>query len=229
MNLLVLKITRYKAERLAALESNLNASRVDDTRETREHKTLNMLSLHGFQPSFSSLMGTEWPVRSLWPEITALHRHAEVLQEARSSLEKLQHEIFEEMQQEEIYPVSCAVEKDGSRFALTLDTRDFSPEELSVRQVGRKLQVCGKTQKKQEDPGKGSYSCRIQEFRRVFDLPEGVNPEGLSCSMADDGKLYIQAPVNQRSEDAERKISTDCEAVKTVETQHEATTDQKTE
>ncbi|XP_048062080.1 heat shock protein 30-like [Megalobrama amblycephala] len=166
-----------------------------------------MLIPHGFQPSFSSLMGTEWPVqRSLCPEITALHRHAEVLQEERSSLEKLQQQIFEE-----IYPVSCAVERDGSRFALTLDTRDFSPEELSVRQVGRKLQVCGKTQKKQEDPGKGSYSCRIQEFRRVFDLPEGVNPEGLSCSMADGGKLYIQAPVNQRSEDAERKISTDCE------------------
>ncbi|ROJ36058.1 Heat shock protein 30 [Anabarilius grahami] len=158
-----------------------------------------MLIPHGFQPSFSSLMGTEWP------EITALHRHAEVLQEERSSLEK--HQIFEE-----IYPVSCAAERDGSRFALTLDTRDFPPEELSVREVGRKLQVCGKTQKKQEDPGKGSCSCRIQEFRREFELPEGVNPEGLSCSMADDGKLYIQAAVNQRSEDAERKISTDCEA-----------------
>ncbi|KAK9963990.1 hypothetical protein ABG768_005201 [Culter alburnus] len=128
-----------------------------------------MLIPHGFQPSFRSLMGTEWPVqRSLCPEITALHRHAEVLQEERSSLEKLQQQIFEE-----IYPVSCAVERDGSRFALT--------------------------------PG-------IQEFRREFELPEGVNPEGLSCSMADDGKLYIQAPVNQRSEDAERKISTDCEA-----------------
>ncbi|RXN10640.1 E3 SUMO- ligase 2-like isoform X1 [Labeo rohita] len=150
-----------------------------------------MLSLIGFQPSLSSFMGTDWPVRSLWPEITPLYRHAEVLQELKSSLEKLQHKILEEIQQE-IYPVACTMEKEGSGFALTLDTKDFSPEELSVRQVGRKLHVSGKSKKKQED-GKGSYSYRIQEFRWVFDLPQGVNPDAVTCSMAD-GKLYIQAP-----------------------------------
>uniref|UniRef100_A0A672NJM8 SHSP domain-containing protein n=1 Tax=Sinocyclocheilus grahami TaxID=75366 RepID=A0A672NJM8_SINGR len=82
--------------------------------------------------------------------------------------------------------VACTMEKKGSGFALTLDTKDFCPEELSVRQ-----------------DGKGSYSYRSQEFRRVFDLPQGVNPEVLTCSTAD-GKLYIQEPVNQPSEAAER-------------------------
>ncbi|XP_016402152.1 heat shock protein 30-like, partial [Sinocyclocheilus rhinocerous] len=73
-----------------------------------------MLSLHGFQPSLSSFMGMDWPVRSLWPEITSLYRHGEELQELKSSLEqleKLQHQIFEEIQQmppsQEIYPVAC--------------------------------------------------------------------------------------------------------------------------
>ncbi|KAK2873036.1 hypothetical protein Q8A67_022933 [Cirrhinus molitorella] len=197
-----------------------------------------MLSLNGFQPSLSSFMGADWPVRSLWPEITPLYRHTQVLQELKSSLEqleKLQHKIFEEIQQmppsQEIYPVACSMEKEGSDFALTLDTKDFSPEELSVRQVGRKLHVSGKSEKKQED-GKGSYSYRIQEFRRVFDLPQGVNPEAVTCSMAD-GKLYIQAPVNQPSEAAERMLPIDCQTVKTTQpettkTQHNASTEQKT-
>ncbi|RXN39275.1 heat shock 30-like protein [Labeo rohita] len=177
-----------------------------------------MLCLHGFQPSLSSFMGTDWPVRSLWQEITPLYRHAEVLQELKSSLEqleKLQHKISEEIQQmppsQEIYPVACAMEKEGSGFALTLDTKDFSPEELSVRQVGGKLHVSGKSEKKQED-GKGSYSYRIQEFRRVFDLPQGVNPDAVTCSMAD-GKLYIQAPVNQPSEAAERMLPINCQTL----------------
>ncbi|KAL0177197.1 hypothetical protein M9458_026091, partial [Cirrhinus mrigala] len=132
------------------------------------------------------------------------------------SLEKLQHKILEEIQQE-IYPVACTMEKEGSGFAVTLDTKDFSPEEL-------KLHVSGKSEKKQED-GKGSYSYRIQEFRRVFDLPQGVNPETVTCSMAD-GKLYIQAPVNQPNEAAERMLPIDCQT--TDETQHHVSAAQKT-
>ncbi|KAL1263540.1 hypothetical protein QQF64_006279 [Cirrhinus molitorella] len=192
-----------------------------------------MLSLNEFQPSLSSFMGTDWPVHSLCPEITPLYRHSEILQELKSSLEqleKLQHKIFEDIQQE-IYPVASTMEKEGSGFALTLDTEDFSPEELSVRQVGRKLHVSGKSEKKQED-GKGPYSYKIQEFRRVFDLPQGVNPEAVTCSMAD-GKLYIQAPVNQPSEAAERMLPYDCQTVKTTQpettkTQHHASAEQKT-
>ncbi|XP_055065007.2 heat shock protein 30 [Misgurnus anguillicaudatus] len=181
-----------------------------------------MLSLHEFQPSLlTPFMRIHWPVCSLWPEIKPLYRHTDLLQE----IKKLQHKISEEIQQmsnsEEIQPLTSTVqEKEGSGFALTLDTKDFSPEELSVKQVGRKLQVSGKTEKKQED-GKDSYSYRIQEFRRVFDLPEGVNPETVTCSMTD-GKLYIQASVNQISETPERKLHIHCpQTVKTTQTETE--------
>uniref|UniRef100_A0A671T8L8 SHSP domain-containing protein n=1 Tax=Sinocyclocheilus anshuiensis TaxID=1608454 RepID=A0A671T8L8_9TELE len=119
-----------------------------------------MLSLHGFQPSLSSLMGTEWPVRSLWPEITSLYRQADVLLELKSSLEQL--EKLQHMQ--EIYPI-----------------------------VRRKLHVSGKTEKKQED-GKGSYSYRTQEFRRVFALPQGVFIKYVSCAMFDVIFLLISLP-----------------------------------
>uniref|UniRef100_A0A8K9WYF0 SHSP domain-containing protein n=1 Tax=Oncorhynchus mykiss TaxID=8022 RepID=A0A8K9WYF0_ONCMY len=111
-----------------------------------------------------------------------------------------------------IQPVSYKHDKDGEGFALTLDTKDFSPEELSVKQVGRKLKVSGKTEKKLDD-GEGSYSYRCQEFRQEFDLPEEVNPETVTCSLAHDGKLHIQAPKNPLScedEVAERVVPINC-------------------
>nr|XP_055064846.1 heat shock protein 30-like [Misgurnus anguillicaudatus]XP_055064847.1 heat shock protein 30-like [Misgurnus anguillicaudatus] len=234
MNLLVLINRQYKAERLTALESNLNTQPERDTERLRSktttEKTLKMLSLHGFQPSLlTPFMRIHWPVCSLWPEIEPLYRHTDLLQE----MEKLQHKISEEIQQmsnsEEIQPLTCTVqEKEGSGFALTLDTKDFSPEELSVKQVGRKLQVSGKTEKKHED-GKDSYLYRIQEFRRVFDLPEGVNPETVTCSMTD-GKLYIQASVNQISETPERMLHIHCpQTVKTTQTETEKIQNNTTE
>ncbi|XP_055065018.2 heat shock protein 30-like [Misgurnus anguillicaudatus] len=234
MNLLVLINRQYKAERLTALESNLNTQPERDTERLRSktttEKTLKMLSLHGFQPSLlTPFMRIHWPVCSLWTEIKPLYRHTDLLQE----MEKLQHKISEEIQQmsnsEEIQPLTCTVhEKEGSGFALILDTKDFSPEELSVKQVGRKLQVSGKTEKKQED-GKDSYSYRIQELRRVFDLPEGVNPETVTCSMTD-GKLYIQASVNQISETPERMLHIHCpQTVKTTQTETEKIQNNTTE
>lgn len=121
------------------------------------------------------------------------------LQELRSSLElmdKFQHKILEETEpfptSVALQPVSYQLKKEGEHVGLTLDTQGFSPEELSVRQVGRKLRVSGKTEKKEED-GKGSYSYRLQEFRQEFDLPEGLNPEAVTCCMDSDGKLHIQA------------------------------------
>ncbi|CAK6962055.1 heat shock protein 30-like [Scomber scombrus] len=90
-------------------------------------------------------------------------------------------------------------------FGLTLDTQGFSPEELSVRQVGRKLRVSGKTEKKQED-GKGCYSYRCQEFRQEFDLPEELNPEAITCYLAPDGKLHIQEAKALCVDEAEREL-----------------------
>ncbi|XP_030598952.1 heat shock protein 30-like [Archocentrus centrarchus] len=87
-----------------------------------------------------------------------------------------------------------------------LDSRGFSPKELCVRQVGRKLRVSGKTEEKQED-GKGSYSYRLQEFRQEFDLPEGLNPEAVTCHLSPDGKLHIQAAKAPCAEEAERELT----------------------
>ncbi|KAF3702219.1 Heat shock protein 30 [Channa argus] len=176
-----------------------------------------MLCSHGFQTALSPFMDFYCPPRSLWPEVRPLLYQQDLLQrnlqELRSSLElmnKLQHKILEETEPFQtrgaLEPVPFQLQKEGEHFGLTLDTRGFSPEELSVRQVGRKLRVSGKTEKKQED-GKGSYSYSLQEFRQEFDLPEGLNPEAVTCCMDPDGKLHIQATEAPRVEEAERELT----------------------
>ncbi|XP_062381282.1 heat shock protein 30-like [Sardina pilchardus] len=185
-----------------------------------------MLSLHGFQPSLSPFVDFYWPVRSIWPHVRPLDIHRDLMlrntEDIPSSLEllkKLQHHIFQEIDQipasEELHPLPLNLEKKGDGFALTLDTKYFSPEELSVKQVGNKLQVSGKSEKRHED-GKGSYSYRVQAFRREFDLPEGVTPEAVTCRLAE-GKLHIEAPGKQRPSISERVVPIDCKTAESTE------------
>uniref|UniRef100_A0A3P9INK1 SHSP domain-containing protein n=1 Tax=Oryzias latipes TaxID=8090 RepID=A0A3P9INK1_ORYLA len=157
-----------------------------------------MLCSQGLHSDLSPSMFFFSPVRSLWPEVRPVFSRRDLLQrnlqELRSSLElmdKFQDKILEEMEPFQssvtLQPVSFQLDKDGQHFA--------------VCQTGRhKLRVSGKTEKKQED-GKGSYSYRLQEFRQELDLPEGLNPEAVTCCLSPDGKLHIQAA----KEEAERE------------------------
>ncbi|ROL44308.1 Heat shock protein 30, partial [Anabarilius grahami] len=129
-----------------------------------------------------------------------------------------QHQIFMETQQKEIYPVTCAMEKEGSGFALTLATFPWRSCQ-SFRSAGS-CRCAERPRRSRRILGKARTESRSSEGCLI--CLKGVNPEGLSCSMADNGKLYMQVPVNQRPEDAERRISTDCE-----DWTHDATTDQK--
>uniref|UniRef100_A0A3B5BBI1 SHSP domain-containing protein n=1 Tax=Stegastes partitus TaxID=144197 RepID=A0A3B5BBI1_9TELE len=122
-----------------------------------------MLCSHGLQSALTPSMDFYWPVLSLWPEVNPLvyqeHLLHTNLQELSSSLElmdQLQHNVLEETEPFQsivaVQPASRQLDTEGGeRFAVTLDTQGFSPEEPSVRQVGRKLRVSGKTEKKQED------------------------------------------------------------------------------
>lgn len=178
-----------------------------------------MLCSSVFQPSPVSMRPfLHWPVRSLWPETRPLFYHIEQemirhMQEMRQSIEymeRLHQKIFDEIDQTSssmavFKPIAFQeLGKDGNNFALSLDTKEFSPEELSVKQVGSKLRVSGRTEKKQED-GKGSYSYRCQEFRQEFDLPHGVDPESVTCSLVD-GRLQIQAPRDQAVNDGKERV-----------------------
>ncbi|XP_072518239.1 heat shock protein beta 9-like [Salminus brasiliensis] len=175
-----------------------------------------MLCPSTFQSPLSPFMDFHWPVRSLWPETRPLFfqieqemvRHMQEMRHNLEFMERLHRRIFDEIDHVSpsltFKPISFQLGKEGDQFALTLDTKDFSPQELSVKQVGRKLRVSGKTEKKQDD-GKGSYSYRCQEFRQEFDLPEGVNPETVTCSL-NNGQLQIQAPQESSAGDKERVV-----------------------
>uniref|UniRef100_A0A4W4GAS3 SHSP domain-containing protein n=1 Tax=Electrophorus electricus TaxID=8005 RepID=A0A4W4GAS3_ELEEL len=168
------------------------------------------------QSPFSPFMDLHWPVRSLWPETRPLFfqieqemvRHMQEMRHNLEFMERLHRRIFDEIDQISpsvtFKPISFQLGKQEDHFALTLDTKEFSPEELSVKQVGSKLRVSGKTEKKQDD-GKGSYSYKCQEFRQEFDLPEGVKPEAVTCSLIQ-GQLQIQAPKESSAVQNERVV-----------------------
>ncbi|KAL7389448.1 hypothetical protein ABVT39_004047 [Epinephelus coioides] len=180
-----------------------------------------MLCPSAFQPTplaMRPFLDMHWPVRSLWPETRPLIYHIEQemirhMQEMRQSMEymeRLHQKIFEEIDQTSsltgvFKPIAFQeLGRDGSSFAISLDTKEFSPEELSVKQVGRKLRVSGRTEKKQEDE-KGSYTYRCQEFRQEFDLPDGVDPETVTCSLVG-GQLQIQAPREKLVHDGKERV-----------------------
>ncbi|CAN9501265.1 unnamed protein product [Ophioblennius macclurei] len=163
-------------------------------------------------------MDFHWPIRSLWPETRPIFyqieqemvRHLQEMRQSMEFMERLHQKIFEEIDQSSsststFLPIAFQeLGRDSSNFALSLDTKEFSPEELSVKQVGRRLRVSGRSEKKQEDP-RGSYSYRCQEFRQEFDLPDGVDPETVTCSLVG-GRLQIQAPRDKAVTDGKERI-----------------------
>lgn len=182
--------------------------------------TNRMLCPSVFQPTAVTMrpfLDLHWPVRSLWPEVQPLFFHMEQemirhIQEMRQSMEhmeRLHQRIFQEID----HPSSMMVgfkpiafqhlSGDGNSFALSLDTQVFSPQELSVKQVGRRLRVSGRTEKKKDDHGSSSYSC--QEFRQEFSLPEDVDPEAVTCSLVG-GRLQIQAPRERAAQDGKERV-----------------------
>ncbi|XP_074547051.1 heat shock protein 30-like [Halichoeres trimaculatus] len=176
-----------------------------------------MLCSHGPQSALSPVLDRSWPVRSLWPKVRPLlyqqdqlQRQLQEVQQSLKLMEKLKHSLLERTEPFQscapLKPVSYQLEEEGEHFSLTLDTQGFSPEELSVRQEGRRLRVSGRTEKKQEEEEKGCSSYTLQEFRQEFDLPEALNPQNISCYLDPDGKLHLQASKAPGVEEAEREL-----------------------
>ena len=86
---------------------------------------------------------------------------------------------------------AVVTEEDGSRkYKITVEIgQDFYPEDIMVKTVDQKLLVSAKHEEK--TPGRSSF----KEFSREFDLPEDVDPNLVTASMTDDGKLLVEAPI----------------------------------
>ncbi|NXE42101.1 HS30C protein, partial [Ptilorrhoa leucosticta] len=81
----------------------------------------------------------------------------------------------------------------GDGFSVCQDVKDFAPEQLSVKVVGRKVVLVGQKETQSTDE-KGSFSYKYEVLKREWDVPEEVDAEALTCSLSKDGQLRIEAP-----------------------------------
>ncbi|XP_008937095.1 PREDICTED: heat shock protein 30C-like, partial [Merops nubicus] len=92
-------------------------------------------------------------------------------------------------------PSSSAAPTQGSGegFSICQDVKNFSPEHLSVKVVGRKVVLVGQKETQSTDE-KGSFSYKYEALKREWDVPEEVDVEALTCSLSKEGQLRIEAP-----------------------------------
>ncbi|XP_056404928.1 glycoprotein gp100-like [Hyla sarda] len=76
-------------------------------------------------------------------------------------------------------------------FVVSLGVQGFSPQELTVKLVEKKLLVSGAKECKSDD-GKGSFFYKCQIFRKEVDLPQDVRPEDLKCTVTNESQLQIE-------------------------------------
>ncbi|KAJ8345640.1 hypothetical protein SKAU_G00298330 [Synaphobranchus kaupii] len=82
---------------------------------------------------------------------------------------------------------------------MSLDVREFSPEDITVKLAGRQLAVVAA---RQGDEG----AAKRKGFVQKIALPEHVDPAAITCSLTADGLLKIEAPVAQRQASEERTV-----------------------
>ena len=172
--------------------------------------------LHFMPPTSGSLFPWLGPVRTLWPHPGTLF--AELEREIRMEMERARQFMssFEQLLSSgsssnrvsiERAPSSSAALTQGSGegFSVCQDVKDFAPEQLSVKVVGRKVVLVGQKETQSTDE-KGSFSYKYEVLKREWDVPEEVDAEALSCSLSPEGQLRIEAPRLALPSAAERNV-----------------------
>ncbi|NXX43566.1 HS30C protein, partial [Tricholaema leucomelas] len=165
--------------------------------------------MHFMPPMSSSLFPWLGPVRTLWPHPGTIF--AELERELRLEMERAREFMssFEQFLSSssssssasrigitaERAPTASAALTQGSGegFSVCQDVKDFAPEQLSVKVVGRKVVLVGQKETQSTDE-KGSFSYKYEVLKREWDVPEEVDAEALTCSLTKEGQLRIEAP-----------------------------------
>uniref|UniRef100_UPI00358F8447 uncharacterized protein n=1 Tax=Myxine glutinosa TaxID=7769 RepID=UPI00358F8447 len=79
--------------------------------------------------------------------------------------------------------------EDLSRYQVAIDMGQIKPENMVIKVIGNKLQVCGRHEMKKED-GKGGFSYSNEEFCEYMTLPEDVDPNSVTCAITN-GQMNI--------------------------------------
>ncbi|XP_054252845.1 heat shock protein 30C-like [Indicator indicator] len=144
--------------------------------------------------SLASQLGT---MRTLWPHAETIF--AELQQEVERARQFMSS--FEQLLSSQVAtatertPSASVVSTQDSRegFSICQDVKNFAPEHLSVKVVGRKVVLVGQKETQSTDE-KGSFSYKYEALKREWDVPEEVDAEALTCSLSKEGQLRIEAP-----------------------------------
>ncbi|XP_051989016.1 heat shock protein beta-9 [Xyrauchen texanus] len=96
--------------------------------------------------------------------------------------------------------VNTETEQNKQRdLSLTVDTRDFSPEDVTVTLSGRKLEVMAAKRANSDassSPNSANHTkdSQTQGFVQAVEIPDKINPATLTCSLGEDGLLHIESP-----------------------------------
>ncbi|XP_069750977.1 crystallin, alpha B, b [Narcine bancroftii] len=78
---------------------------------------------------------------------------------------------------------------DKDKFAIHLDVKHFTPEEIRVKIQGDFIEIQAQHEERQDEHG---YISR--EFNRKYKIPAGVDPSMITSSLSVDGVLMITGP-----------------------------------
>ncbi|NWU92902.1 HSPBB protein, partial [Upupa epops] len=146
-------------------------------------------------PSLATRLGT---VRTLWPQaetiFAELQQEMQRAREFMSSFEQLLNsQGATALERAPSSSITTPSQGSGEGFSICQDVKNFAPEQLSVKVVGRKVVLVGQKETQSTDE-KGSFSYKYEALKREWDVPEEVDAEALTCSLTKDGQLRIEAP-----------------------------------
>lgn len=92
------------------------------------------------------------------------------------------------------------VKKDSNNFEVQLDMKNFEPEEICVKVIGREVTIEAESEKKTEN------SFESQRFLRKFNIPEGCNIEDVVPTINKEGLMTITVTQTKIEESKERVV-----------------------
>ncbi|NXA40898.1 HSPBB protein, partial [Eudromia elegans] len=132
---------------------------------------------------FATRLGT---VRTLWPSpesiFTDLRQEMERVREFMSGFESLLSSQSGFAGDRAQGSIAAAAPTSDEGFCVSQDVKDFAPEQLSVKVVGRKVMLVAQKETQNADD-KGAFSYKYEVLKREWDVPEDVDAEALSCSL----------------------------------------------
>ncbi|NXI48159.1 HSPBB protein, partial [Galbula dea] len=144
--------------------------------------------------SLATRLGT---VRTLWPHAETifadLQQEMERAREFMNSFERLMSSQVATAMERAPGTSTTLTQGSGEGFSICQDVKNFAPEQLSVKVVGRKVVLVGQKETQNSDE-KGSFSYKYEALKHEWDVPEEVDIEALTCSLSKEGQLRIEAP-----------------------------------